>query len=171
MQWAEGGSLDDYIDARLGKSTSLHGPTTGSPTSSSPPSFSDGPGHSRSARIRAFRAMQHAAPEDKERMRERLGMTATGKDGKGKVSWKAVHLLSAEEVLGLFRGVVEGLAFLVRSTHAIAETCFDLALSHSTIGVFCISTSSLETSFLRGTKGSSCTSLLSGIHVLAQPMA
>ncbi|THH08743.1 hypothetical protein EW146_g8898 [Bondarzewia mesenterica] len=110
MQWAEGGSLDDFIDARLGRPTQLpylhpdtpSGPST--PSSTPPPDV-----HSRSARIRAFRQMQHASPEEKERIRERLGVNGGVNRGN---NLKAVHLLSAEEVKGLFSDIVEGLGFL-----------------------------------------------------------
>lgn len=113
MQWAEGGryvpsgyicfkavlinfvdSLDDFIDGRLGRSSKL--PHLHPPSSQSPQS-------SRSARIRAFRTFQHAPPEERKRMRGREGGD----------SWKAIHLLSAEEVKSLFSDVVHGLGFLV----------------------------------------------------------
>lgn len=61
--------------------------------------------HSRSARIRAFRAFQRAPPDERERMRREMEQRSN--------RWKAVHLLSAEEVKSLFRDVAEGLAFLV----------------------------------------------------------
>jgi hypothetical protein len=61
--------------------------------------------HSRSARIRAFRAFQRAAPDEREKMRNEMKQRGE--------TWKAVHLLSAEEVKSLFKDVVEGLAFLV----------------------------------------------------------
>ena len=149
MQWAEGGSLDDLIDTRLGRPTHLPAFPPSSPSSpSSPAPSSPSPAspdhqspqgehhhttehrhqHSRSARIRAFRALQRAPPEDKARLREKLGLGAgspgagaagggaagTGAGGTGAGAWKAVHLFSAEEVRGLFSDVVEGLAFLVR---------------------------------------------------------
>jgi hypothetical protein len=105
MQWAEGGSLDDYIDARLGRPTHLPHPTSHvSPDDDDDDSSSDV--HSRSARIRAFRAMQRAAPSEKSALRAKLSNTGH--------SWTAVHLLSAEEVLGIFGGVAAGLGFLVR---------------------------------------------------------
>jgi serine/threonine protein kinase len=103
MQWAEGGSLDDYIDARLGRPTHLPHPTShASPEDDDDDSSSDV--HSRSARIRAFRAMQRAAPSEKSALRAKLSNTGH--------SWTAVHLLSAEEVLGIFGGVAAGLGFL-----------------------------------------------------------
>lgn len=101
MQWAEGGSLDDYIVARLGRPTQ---PTHHSSTQEDDPSSDI---HSRSARIRAFRAMQRATPSEKPALRAKL----INNDGN---SWTAVHLLSAEEVLGIFGGVAAGLGFLVR---------------------------------------------------------
>ena len=130
-------SLDDFIDVRLGRPTkhihvnplarfSARGPSLssepGTPTSITPPTLSRQSEefeetatpdmHSRSARIRAFRAFQKASPEEKERMRREIeegnGVRRSGPSG------KAVHLLSAEEVESLFSDVVEGLAFLVR---------------------------------------------------------
>ncbi|KAI0037215.1 kinase-like domain-containing protein, partial [Vararia minispora EC-137] len=95
MQWAEGGSLDDYIEMRLGHSSN-----------GDAPSATDGPLDTRSGRIRAFRALQRAAPEEKARLRTRLGLSERERVR------TAVHLFSAEEVLGLFRGIVDGLAFL-----------------------------------------------------------
>ncbi|KAF8815160.1 kinase-like protein [Phlegmacium glaucopus] len=170
MQWAEGGSLDDFIDTRLGrKPANVHLPPFGSapvssrasttpsvppdsPTFEARPLMSD-PGvvpinptqqtkhaHfanndslgnvpqssqdplSRSARIRAFRAYQHASPEEKERMKGNWslglgpdGPSGTGRDNSGartRGEWTAVHLLSADEVRSLFKDVVEGLRFL-----------------------------------------------------------
>jgi hypothetical protein len=133
MQWAEGGSLDDFIDIRLGRgSPHVHinpfGPFSASPGASTSTAPSHGPHprgsstdfaptssdiHSRSARIRAFRAYQRAPTEEKERMRrETLLVNHTGRKTQ---SLKAVHLLSAEEVKSLFHDVVEGLNFLVSS--------------------------------------------------------
>ncbi|RDB27537.1 putative serine/threonine-protein kinase iksA [Hypsizygus marmoreus] len=123
MQWAEGGSLDDFIDVRLGRGPQrIHAdplaPFTFAPPSSThisselPTSPVDGDeslggeSHSRSARIRAFRAYQRASPEERARMRREMELA----NAKGR--WKAVHLLSAEEVKSLFQDVVEGLAFL-----------------------------------------------------------
>lgn len=156
MQWAEGGSLDDFIDVRLGRPAkhihvnplsrfSSHGRSAlsslssipGTPTSSTTPTLpalstlpplstlhtapkhttedEDGQPdiHSRSARIRAFRAYQKASPEEKEHMKREMN-EASGVRGSGGTgqSWKAVHLLGAEEVKSLFSDVVEGLAFL-----------------------------------------------------------
>ncbi|KIL59939.1 hypothetical protein M378DRAFT_84482 [Amanita muscaria Koide BX008] len=156
MQWAEGGSLDDFIDVRLGRPAkhihvnplsrfSSHGRSAlsslssipGTPTSSTTPTLpalstlpplstlhtapkhttedEDGQPdiHSRSARIRAFRAYQKASPEEKEHMKREMNEASgvRGSSGTGQ-SWKAVHLLGAEEVKSLFSDVVEGLAFL-----------------------------------------------------------
>ncbi len=73
--------------------------------------------YSRSARIRAFRALQRAPPEERERLRREMGLNGNGAQaqgaGKAPADYKAVHLLSAEEVQGLFSDVVSGLAFLV----------------------------------------------------------
>ena len=120
MQWAEGGSLDDFIDVRLGKATAspLYAHPGSSRSESRRSSRSDihveeNPSVplSRGARIRAFRAMQHASPEERERLRRELSGRGQSNDQE---QMKAVHLLSAEEVKSLFRDVVEGLAFLVR---------------------------------------------------------
>jgi len=90
MQWAEGGSLDDFIRARLG-----------APNNDAPHSLSaEEEPQSRSARIRAFRAAQ-ARPEIRR---------AKNNEARG----RAVHFLSAEEVKSIFNDVVEGLGFLVR---------------------------------------------------------
>ncbi|KAL4073519.1 kinase-like domain-containing protein [Scleroderma citrinum] len=102
MQWAESGSLDDLIDLRLGRPSKLPHMQSASSLSSS-----DSP----SARIRAFRAMKRAPPEERERLRREMEDKAASR-APGRTSWKAVHLLSAEEVQSLFSDVVEGLAFL-----------------------------------------------------------
>lgn len=81
---------------------------------------------SRSARIRAFRAFQHASPEEKERMRGNwaFGLGAAGDNPATSTrgEWTAVHLLSADEVKSLFKDVVEGLRFLV--LNFIFSSCF-----------------------------------------------
>ncbi|KZT10504.1 kinase-like protein [Laetiporus sulphureus 93-53] len=119
MQWAEGGSLDDFIESRLGRRANLphvHAGKSASqtdfPASEASPSPDAGP-QSRTARIRAFRQLQRAAPADRERLKRELGLSAGGAAiGKAPADWKAVHLLSAEEVRGLFGDIVSGLAFL-----------------------------------------------------------
>lgn len=124
MQWAEGGSLDDFIDIRLGRRTAhphihpvpaepigdLNANRGGARTpTQDPPSM-----HSRSARIRAFKAFQRASPEERERMkREGYGSPDGPERKKNEKEWTPVHLLSAEEVKSLFQDVVEGLGFLV----------------------------------------------------------
>ena len=95
---------------------------------------------SRSARIRAFRAFQHASPEEKERMRGNWVGGAGGTDGddsaaaraRGGGEWTAVHLLSAEEVKSLFKDVVEGLRFLV------IISLFPLCLLHCGVCLTCV---------------------------------
>ena len=114
MQWAEGGSLDDYIDARLGRPTHLPHPTSHA-TTEDDDDDSSAEVHSRSARIRAFRAMQRAAPSEKSALRAKLSNTGH--------SWTAVHLLSAEEVLGIFGGIAAGLGFLVRLPYFFLCRC------------------------------------------------
>ena len=116
MQWAEGGSLDDFIDVRLGRASPLRIPHVhpGPPTPDEPmPHIGSGTAYSRSARIRAFRAMQRAPPEERERLRREMSFQMTASNYRPGTDWKAVHLLSAEEVKSLFQDVVEGLAFLV----------------------------------------------------------
>ena len=127
MQWAEGGSLDDLIDTRLGRRAPnlphLRATTGASPGNLSvPPSSTPSPEpqggqpYSRNARIRAFRELQRAPPEERERLRREMGLNGGGAQGsKTQADWKPVHLLSAEEVHDLFEDVVAGLAFLVRS--------------------------------------------------------
>ncbi|KDQ06555.1 hypothetical protein BOTBODRAFT_181484 [Botryobasidium botryosum FD-172 SS1] len=89
MQWAEGGSLDDFISARQGNFSS--------PSGSGEPDHDSGDHRSRAERIRAFRMRQQNA-DGGIRTRNR--------------NLKAVHLLSLEEVRGLFGDIVAGLAFL-----------------------------------------------------------
>ena len=128
MQWAEGGSLDDLIDARLGRrapNLPHLRTTTGAPSdqfngaqaaSPSPEPDTSQP-YSRNARIRAFRTLQRAPPEERERLRREMGLNGVtaGPSGsrKSPTDWKPVHLLSAEEIHNLFEDVVAGLAFLV----------------------------------------------------------
>jgi hypothetical protein len=72
--------------------------------------------HSRSARIRAFRELHRAPPDERERLRR--GMPADGSarsDNPADRTWMPVHLLSAEEIRGLFGDVVGGLSFLVNA--------------------------------------------------------
>ncbi|TFK71136.1 kinase-like protein [Pluteus cervinus] len=133
MQWAEGGSLDDLIDARLGRGkphvqldplapfaangideAGPFAPHPAGPDSRPPSGGNDvqhptSDLHSRTARIRAFRALQRASPEEKMKMRREKEEV---KGTKARPSWKAVHLLSAEEVKSLFTDVTEGLGFL-----------------------------------------------------------
>lgn len=103
MQWAEGGSLDDFIGLRLGRSIGL--PHMQSSSSSPAP---DDP--TPSARIRAFRAMKRAPPEERERLRREMEERTNYRGNRP--SWKAIHLLSAEETRSLFADVTHGLAFL-----------------------------------------------------------
>jgi serine/threonine protein kinase len=56
--------------------------------------------------------MKRAPPEERERLRRE--MEERTNSGGNRRSWKAVHLLSAEEVQSLFGDVTHGLAFLVR---------------------------------------------------------
>ncbi|KAG2363945.1 kinase-like domain-containing protein [Suillus spraguei] len=102
MQWAEGGSLDDFISLRLGRSIGLpHMQSSSSPAPDDP---------TPSARIRAFRVMKRAPPEERERLRREMEERTNSRGNRP--SWKAVHLLSAEEAQSLFADVTHGLAFL-----------------------------------------------------------
>lgn len=129
MQWAEGGSLDDFIDVRLGRgSPHLH--PTSNPAKDDVSAQTNTP-LSRGARIRAFRAMQHASPEEREKMRREMsGEFLGGAKPERLGDWKAVHLLSAEEVKSLFQDVVEGLAFLVSIVHVIGTFDCSLPVQH-----------------------------------------
>ena len=91
-------SLDDFIDARLGRNcgTDMHQSGSPGPDLHPPEDI-----RSRSARIRAFREQQQAHKQ------------GTLRPSRPPASLKAVHLLSAEEVKGLFHDVTAGLAFLV----------------------------------------------------------
>ncbi|TRM68347.1 kinase-like domain-containing protein [Schizophyllum amplum] len=122
MQWAEGGSLDDLIDLRQGKAVRhvhFHPVTSPSDPFAQPEAMTDSRDEppeeidvsrmSRAARIKAFRAFQRAPPEERERIQARMGM---GDRRRREAAWKAIHLLSAEEVKSLFGDVVEGLGFL-----------------------------------------------------------
>ena len=60
--------------------------------------------------------MKRAPPEERERLRREMTESSGGRIT-GRPSLKAVHLFSAEEVRGLFSDVVEGLAFLVRTSY------------------------------------------------------
>ncbi|KAG8848868.1 putative serine/threonine-protein kinase iks1 [Tulasnella sp. 330] len=93
MQWAEGGSLDDFIAHRLGRSASAF--------ANDPTKQPDEDVKSRSSRIRAFRSQQQKDLKD-----------PSSKTRRPPVETKAIHLLSAEELRSLFGDVVTGLAFL-----------------------------------------------------------
>ena len=103
--------------------------------SSTPTPESPADGQSPSARIRAFRAMKLAPPEERERLRREMEEGLGGRAA-GRSTLKAVHLFSAEEVRSLFSDVVEGLAFLVRASHP--QPCWeDDVPSDSTTDRFC----------------------------------
>lgn len=141
MQWAEGGSLDDFISARLGRSSSYtfaagdNSDHLFSPEASSPPSRSDSfQSHisaaseqsglrsqatpegedtdplSRAARIRAFREMQRATPEERACLQQELRHHLSEEEHGP--TWMAIHLLSPEEIICLFCDIIEGLTFL-----------------------------------------------------------
>ncbi|KAG8833557.1 putative serine/threonine-protein kinase iks1 [Serendipita sp. 400] len=91
MEWAECGSLDDLIDARLGKRAEV---IPGSVVE-------DEETTSRSSRIRAFKAAKHTQEPgaSKDRNRGRSGSIG-------------VHMLNAEEIKSFLSDIVSGLAFL-----------------------------------------------------------
>ncbi|KAG8844638.1 putative serine/threonine-protein kinase iks1 [Serendipita sp. 411] len=91
MEWAECGSLDDLIDARLGKRAEV---IPGSVVE-------DEETTSRSSRIRAFKAAKHTQESgaSKDRNRGRSGSIG-------------VHMLNAEEIKSFLSDIVSGLAFL-----------------------------------------------------------
>lgn len=127
----EGGvnSLDDLIDLRLGRPTRLPHMRSSTPTPESPDDT-----QTPSARIRAFRAMKRAPPEERERLRREMAEDSSGRIA-ARPSLKAVHLFSAEEVESLFSDVVEGLAFLVCASYP--QLCGeDDVSSNSTIDRF-----------------------------------
>ncbi|KLO11390.1 kinase-like protein [Schizopora paradoxa] len=99
MQWAEGGSLDDFIETRLGH------PHNDFPTLSDHlrnPSGRNNMVRKKSDRIRAFRAAQRQSEQERQQRREeRVKGVRT-----------AIHLLSAVEAKSLFSDVATGLAFL-----------------------------------------------------------
>jgi hypothetical protein len=90
-------SLDDFIDARLGRNCNSDTHQFGS---SGPDVHQPEDIRSRSARIRAFRAQQ-------------AHKQGTPGPSRPPASLKAIHLLGADEVKSLFRDVTAGLAFLV----------------------------------------------------------
>lgn len=100
MQWAEGGSLEELINTRSGKSSH----DLSDDDDSSMPDSGQEDLRSRSARIRAFRKRQHASPSERRE---------ADKKRRVKRGAKAVHLFSAVEIKNLFSDIVNGLGFLV----------------------------------------------------------
>lgn len=100
MQWAEGGSLDDFIRMRLGIPVPQ---TTVNANGQLQVQDSDDEPRSRSARIRAFRAAQ-TRPEVRRAQRSDSQQAERG---------RAIHFLNAMEVKSIFNDVVSGLGFLV----------------------------------------------------------
>lgn len=89
MEWAEAGSLDDFIDARQGKG-SQDGTAMG------------GEEMGNEERIKAFRANRKA----------RGSLNIDTRSKKSGIN-AGVHLLSAEEIKSFMVDIVSGLAFLV----------------------------------------------------------
>lgn len=97
MQWAEGGSLEELIETRMGNSS------IGLDANDSMPDSGQEDVRSRSARIRAFRKQQRASSREKRDQARKRHKQST-----------PVHLFSALEVKDLFTDIVNGLGFLVR---------------------------------------------------------
>jgi serine/threonine protein kinase len=93
MQYAEAGSLDDYILIRQGGH-----PVAGQSSETSQQEF-----RSRSDRIRAFRERRDRAVDEARQRGDRSYQSR---------NLKAIHLLSAEEIRDLFADIVSGLGFL-----------------------------------------------------------
>ena len=100
MQWAEGGSLEELISIRSGKSPH----ELDDNNNDSMPDSGQEDIRSRSARIRAFRKRHQATSVERRNLQEvrRKKRGAT-----------AVHLFSALEIKCLFSDIVNGLGFLV----------------------------------------------------------
>ncbi len=120
MQWAEGGSLDDFIAQRRGI-------THGGPEHHLASPESEEAHMTRAERIAAFRA--------------RMG--AGGNGASRAANLKAVHLLSTEEIVSLLWDITSGLDFLVGSVRIMYCMLSD-ALS-STTGLYSILISSQAT--------------------------
>ena len=100
MEWAELGSLEDLIDARLGKAV------PGLQNTSGASNAGDVSGaQTRSARIREFKKAQKAAHELAAQDHHSQLRTEAN---------SAIHYLSGEEIRSLLADIVSGLAFLVR---------------------------------------------------------
>jgi hypothetical protein len=97
MEWAEGGSLDDLIEARLGK-----GRPTVDPLMGVVENEEDMETLTKSARIRAFKAARQGHTDGSASKARRTSVSAPG-----------VLLLSAEEIKSFLSDIVSGLAFLV----------------------------------------------------------
>lgn len=98
MQWAEGGSLEELIDTRSGKSSQDLDETDSLPDSGQEDV------RSRSARIRAFRKRQQETSSERQR-REQQKRRQKGAT--------PVHLFSAMEIKSILSDIVNGLGFLV----------------------------------------------------------
>src|ERR1700742_1099767 len=98
MQWAEGGSLEELIDSRSGKTTGTHNGGNDSMAESGQEDV-----RSRSDRIRSFRRRQQATSAERREQQKRRARRTT-----------AVHLFSALEIKHVFSNIVNGLGFLVR---------------------------------------------------------
>ncbi|PVG01469.1 kinase-like protein [Serendipita vermifera] len=96
MEWAEGGSLDDLIEARLGKGRPTVDPLVGVVENEE-----DMETPTKSARIRAFKAAKSSHANG-----------SAGKTRRSSVNAPGVLLLSAEEIKSFLSDIVSGLAFL-----------------------------------------------------------
>jgi hypothetical protein len=114
MQFAEGGSLDDFIDGRLGKPA--HNPLYSDNT----PMDSEEDFRSRSDRIRTFKKKREMHSTERNELRKRRA-----ERGRGQTA--AIHLFSAEEIKSLFGDIVCGLGFLVSTVTAGALSFLNLS--------------------------------------------
>jgi serine/threonine protein kinase len=104
MQWAEGGSLEEFISTRMGRALNSGRPgpyPLDLDDPDSQPSSGSEDIRSRSARIKAFRKRQQLSSQERKEHDRRKHKRAT-----------AVHLFSALEVKDIFSDVVNGLGFL-----------------------------------------------------------
>lgn len=125
MQWAEGGSLEELIENRMGKPHQHQPHPSGSNSNDSLGDSGSEDIRSRSSRIRAFRKRQHASSSERREQMRRKQARAT----------PAVHLFNAMEIKGLFSDIVNGLGFLVS---IIPETRIKVLIEISTRNLFFI---------------------------------
>jgi len=114
MEWAELGSLEDLIDARLGKAVPGLQNTLGVSNTEDVSGA-----QTRSYRIRAFREAQKAAQELAAQDRHSHLRTDAN---------SAIHFLSGEEIRSLLADIVSGLAFLVCRINSVWHSPLQLVM-------------------------------------------